>query len=87
MSSTGHWIKALILAVWSMLFVGSVDNVLRPLLIRGRVALHTLPLFFSLLGGVQVFGLLGVFIGPVVLAVTVTLIEMLREEILARSDS
>lgn len=85
--ATGHWIKALILVIWATLFVGSVDNVLRPLLIRGRVELHTLPLFFSLLGGVQVFGLLGVFVGPVVLAVTMTLIDMLRDEMGTRSDS
>ncbi|MFN0171553.1 MAG: AI-2E family transporter [Bryobacteraceae bacterium] len=85
--ATGHWIKALILTVWSTLIVGSIDNILRPLLIRGRVELHTLPLFFSLLGGVQVFGLLGVFVGPVVLAVTMTLIDMLREEMGAGSDS
>lgn len=85
--STGHWVQAIVLALWCGLVVGSVDNVLRPFLIAGQVRLHTLPLFLSLLGGVQVFGLLGLFFGPVVLAVTITLLQMLREELGAMHPS
>ena len=65
------------MAVWGALLVSSVDNVLRPLLIsRGgsTIPIPFLVVFFGVLGGVAAFGLLGLFLGPVLLAVTFTLI-------------
>ena len=78
--ATGSWVKALILAVWGMFIVGTIDNVLRPYLISGRVQMHTLLIFFAVFGGVNVFGFLGLFIGPVILAVTITILSLLRDE-------
>lgn len=78
--ATGSWVKAVILAVWGAFVVGTIDNVLRPYLISGRVQMHTLLIFFAVFGGVSVFGFLGLFIGPVILAVTLTLFRMLRDE-------
>ncbi|MEN3333712.1 MAG: hypothetical protein V7641_3077 [Blastocatellia bacterium] len=78
--ATGHWVQAVLLVIWGALIVGSIDNVLRPYLISGRVEMHTLLIFFSVLGGVSVFGFLGLFVGPVIVAVTATLLAMLREE-------
>jgi predicted PurR-regulated permease PerM len=78
--ATGHYIQAVILAGWGAGVVGTVDNILRPYLISGRVQMHTLLIFFSVFGGVSVFGFLGLFIGPVILAVTMTLLGMLRDE-------
>lgn len=78
--ATGHWIQAVILVVWGAFFVGTIDNILRPYLISGRVQMHTLLIFFAVFGGVNVFGFLGLFIGPVILAVTLTLFRMLRDE-------
>jgi predicted PurR-regulated permease PerM len=78
--ATGHWVQAILLAVWGALIVGSIDNVLRPYLISGRVEMHTLLIFFAVFGGVNVFGFLGLFVGPVIVAVTTTLLTMLREE-------
>lgn len=77
---SGHWIKSLILLAWAMIVVHPVDNLLRPYLIGGRTKLSTLYVFFALLGGLQVFGPLGVFIGPIVLAITMALFGFLREE-------
>lgn len=78
--ATGHWVQAILLIIWGALVVGSIDNVLRPLLISGRVQMHTLVIFFAVFGGVNVFGFLGLFVGPVIIAVTTTLLAMLREE-------
>jgi predicted PurR-regulated permease PerM len=78
--ATGHWVQAVLLVIWGALIVGSIDNVLRPYLISGRVEMHTLLIFFSVLGGVSVFGFLGLFVGPVIVAITTTLLAMLREE-------
>jgi predicted PurR-regulated permease PerM len=77
---SGHWIKGIILLVWAVAVVHPVDNVLRPYLIGGRVKLSTLYVFFALLGGLKTFGALGVFVGPLILAVTVALFRFLREE-------
>jgi predicted PurR-regulated permease PerM len=78
--ASGSWVKALILVGWGAFVVGTIDNILRPLLIRGRVQMHPLLIFFAVFGGVSVFGFLGLFIGPVILALTVTTLGMLREE-------
>jgi predicted PurR-regulated permease PerM len=77
---SGHWIKGLILLTWGLAIVHPVDNLLRPHQIGSRTKLSTLYVFFALLGGLQAFGGLGVFIGPVVLAITLALLKFLREE-------
>jgi Ca2+-transporting ATPase len=63
------------LAAWGILIVGSTDNVLRPLLISGRGKLPFLLIFFGVLGGLASFGLLGLFIGPVILSVVFALVR------------
>jgi predicted PurR-regulated permease PerM len=75
---TGHWVKALILAAWGTLVIGMIDNFLRPKLVGSRTRLHELLIFFSVLGGLNVFGVLGVVLGPVVLAITLALIDVYR---------
>jgi predicted PurR-regulated permease PerM len=77
---SGHWIKGVLLIIWGVAIVHPVDNVLRPYLIGERVKLSTLYVFFALLGGLKTFGGLGVFVGPLILAVTVALFRFLREE-------
>lgn len=62
------------LVVWTLI-VGSVDNILRPMLIRRGVDLPLLLVFTGVIGGLVAFGLVGIFIGPVVLAVGHTLLE------------
>jgi predicted PurR-regulated permease PerM len=76
---TGHWVKAVMLAVWGALVIGSVDNFLRPKLVGERTRLHELLIFFSVLGGLQVFGVLGIVLGPVIVAITIALLDVLRE--------
>ena len=57
--ATGHLWKGLILVVWCSAVVGTVDNIIRPLVVGSRVELHPLLLLFSLLGGLHVFGFIG----------------------------
>lgn len=73
--ATGHWTKAIILIVWGALVISTVDNFLRPRLLRNQTRLHELFVFFSVLGGISVFGLLGIVLGPVVLAITLALLQ------------
>ncbi len=75
---TGHWAKAVMLAVWGTLVIGMVDNFLRPKLVGSRTRLHELLIFFAVLGGLNVFGVLGVVLGPVVVAITLALVDVYR---------
>lgn len=65
---------ATFLLVWSLV-VGSLDNFLRPMLIKRGADLPLLLIFAGVIGGMLGFGLVGIFVGPVVLAVTYTLLE------------
>ncbi|HEX8175637.1 MAG TPA: AI-2E family transporter [Pyrinomonadaceae bacterium] len=76
---TGQWGKALILVLWGALVIGTVDNFLRPKLVGERTRLHELFIFFSVLGGLQVFGVVGIVLGPVVLAITLALLDVFRQ--------
>jgi len=84
---SGHWIKGVLLLIWGVAAVHPVDNILRPYLIGGRVKLSTLYVFFAIIGGLKAFGALGLFIGPLVLAVTVALLTFIRKEKLVGSGS
>lgn len=75
-----HWIKALILFSYGLLVISMVDNFLKPMLIGERTRLPTLFLFFSILGGIHVYGFIGVFLGPVTLVLFLTLIQIYRRE-------
>jgi len=74
----GFYVKAVILLAVGIGLVSQIDNVLRPALISGRTQMHPLLLFFSIAGGVSVFGLLGLVLGPVVAALFVSLFEVYR---------
>jgi len=79
LAATGHWIKALFLVAWGLLVIGTIDNFLRPKLVGERTKLHELFIFFSVLGGLQVFGVLGIVLGPVVVAITLALLDVFRK--------
>ena len=78
---SGHWVKAVLLIAWGALIVSTIDNFLRPKLIKNQTKLHELFIFFSVLGGMSVFGLLGLVLGPVVLAITLGLLQTFRPQI------
>ncbi len=75
----GAWGKGIILCIWGGLIIGSLDNILRPRLVGQRAGFHDLIIFFSVLGGIQVFGILGLFVGPVVVAVALAIVEVFRQ--------
>jgi predicted PurR-regulated permease PerM len=64
----GHWGKALVILAICGGVAGVADNIVRPLLLRNRTRLNDLLLFVSILGGLEVFGLLGLVAGPTILA-------------------
>ena len=76
---TADYLKAGILIFAGLFVVGTVDNVLRPILISGRVELNGLLVLISVVGGLGAFGLLGIVLGPVLIAVAVAVLEAERE--------
>jgi len=80
LAATGDFMRAIILLVYGSVVISMVDNILRPLLIGGQTRLPTLFLFFGILGGVQVYGVLGLFLGPVLLAIAMAFIRIYQEQ-------
>jgi predicted PurR-regulated permease PerM len=76
---TGAVPRAIVLAIWGTFVVSGIDNVLRPRLVAGRVGLSELAMFFALLGGLSVFGALGIVLGPVAFATAAAIVQTLRE--------
>jgi predicted PurR-regulated permease PerM len=77
--ATGELIRGMLLVAWGVVAVGSVDNFVRPLVIGGRVEIPTFLLLFALLGGLQVYGFLGIFVAPVMVAILLAFVEIYRE--------
>jgi predicted PurR-regulated permease PerM len=80
---TGPMWKGIAMLAWGAGVVTTVDNVLRPLLIGQGAKLPVLFLFFSILGGLAAYGLIGLFLGPILLAILITAIQIYREEYLS----
>jgi predicted PurR-regulated permease PerM len=79
--SMGHHTSAVFLFLWGLVVtVLLVDAFLRPMLVRGADELTTMIVFLGVFGGLATFGLLGIFIGPVALAIAVALLEVMRSK-------
>ena len=72
---TGSVVQALVLAAFGALVIGTVDNLLRSIFVGSRAHVHSLVVFLSVLGGVVVFGVAGVVMGPVLFALALIAIE------------
>ncbi|MFY9224449.1 MAG: AI-2E family transporter [Blastocatellia bacterium] len=74
---TGSIAKAIILVVWGIFVVGLIDNILRPMLVGRQTNLPTIVTFYSVLGGIRIFGPLGLVLGPLIVASFVTLLNFI----------
>ena len=77
---TGHRYAALFLAIWGVVVVGLVDNVVKPYLIKAGMQLRGGVVFFALIGGLGAFGTVGLLLGPLVMAAFVTLIRIYERD-------
>jgi predicted PurR-regulated permease PerM len=82
----GRWGAATFLALYGSIFVGLLDNVIRAYVLHSNVKLHPLLAFVSVLGGIEVMGLWGIFIGPIVASCLHALIKIFNTEIVAFSE-
>ncbi len=74
----GAVLKGLALAIIGIFGISLIDNILKPIIIGSRTKMPILVIFFSILGGIKLFGLIGLIMGPLVLALFVSLIEIFR---------
>ncbi len=77
---TGSLVKGIFLIAFGVGVVGLVDNVVKPLLIKGDIAIHGAVIFFALLGGLSVFGPIGILIGPLTITFLVVVLRMYRRD-------
>ncbi|OWU65688.1 MAG: hypothetical protein CBB60_003380, partial [Armatimonadetes bacterium Cent15-Ar3] len=75
----GETTKAAIVLAVGFIIVSQIDNVLKPLFIGSKVALHPLAIFVSVLGGIAVFGPIGLMVGPMVLSILLGLYDHIAE--------
>jgi len=75
------------LMIWFFCLVGIIDNILAPFLIRGTTHMHAFLVLISILGGIEMFGPVGIVIGPAILAALMTLLELYRPGILIETKN
>jgi len=73
----GSWIKGIVVLAVGGVIISQIDNVVRPLLISKGAQIHPLLLFFAIMGGISLFGILGLVVGPLIAAVFMTLLHIL----------
>lgn len=78
----GHTAEGLFLLSWGALLVGTVDNILRPKLCSARMTLHPLLVFLSIFGGVSVFGIMGILVGPLIASFFTSVVRIYRRDFL-----
>lgn len=81
------WGKAIFLVLWGMVLVSGADYLLRPKFARGSKDANAIVVLLSFFGGVKAFGVIGIFVGPVILAVITALLRIVREERQAGSSA
>ncbi len=77
------WTKAALLAAWGGIVVSNVDNVLYPVLVGQKTNLHTAVIFVAIFGGLALFGVSGIVLGPVIVAATMFLLGVWKRYVQA----
>jgi len=83
----GEYGRAAIMFAWGTIGIGTADNVIRPLVIGGRTEIPTVFLFFGILGGLQAYGFIGMFLGPAVIAILVAFARIFEEQYATAADT
>jgi predicted PurR-regulated permease PerM len=79
---TGKVNEGVFLLAWGAFVVSSIDNVLRPKLCGSRMALHPLLVFLSMFGGLAVFGMMGLLVGPLIASLFMAMVRIYRRDFL-----
>lgn len=82
----GQIFSAVLLCAWGTIIVGLIDNIAYPILVGRRLKLHSAPSFVAIMGGLVLFGPSGIVLGPIIFAVSQSLLIILRERV-AKEDA
>jgi predicted PurR-regulated permease PerM len=77
-----EYVKAGVLVLFGVLVISLIDNLIKPAIIGEKTKLPYFLLFFGILGGIRIYGIMGIFLGPVVLSVFFVLVKIYREKYL-----
>lgn len=77
---TGHIWYALFLTLWGLVVVGLSDNIVKPILVKRGMAIHGGVVFFALLGGLAVFGVVGLLLGPLIVSFFLALVRIYERD-------
>jgi predicted PurR-regulated permease PerM len=80
---TGHVMKGIGLILWGGVVVSIIDNVLKPILVKGSSETPSIFILFSILGGLTYFGMIGFILGPLILSFLLSLLRIYQKTILA----
>jgi predicted PurR-regulated permease PerM len=86
MGRAAYW-QPIFLTVWCLGVVSLIDNIVRPLAMRGKSQLPAIPLLFAALGGMQAFGFIGLVIGPLVFSLLMSIIDIYKRSFRIRSET
>ncbi|MEW6428885.1 MAG: AI-2E family transporter [Thermodesulfobacteriota bacterium] len=75
-----RWGYGIFMVIWCVLVVGGIDNFVRPLFMKGAADMSTMLIFFSIMGGITAFGLVGILFGPLIFGMTLVLLYIYRIE-------
>jgi predicted PurR-regulated permease PerM len=74
--------QTVVLAIYGGLIISSIDNVIRPWMLKGSTHIHPLWSFLSILGGLITFGALGLLVGPLILSLGVSALRIYEMDVL-----
>lgn len=75
---SGSYVKGVGLFLFGVFVISIIDNILRPLIIGSRTKMPTILIFFSVLGGIKLFGMIGFVMGPLIMAAFISVFEIFR---------
>jgi predicted PurR-regulated permease PerM len=81
----GFVVRGVGLLFWSILLIGTIDNILKPMLMKGTRATPSIFILFSILGGITYFGVIGFILGPLILSFLLSLLRIYQKTILGQA--
>jgi len=79
-NQTGTTIQGILLVLYGMFIVGTIDNILKPKIIGKKADVHPILVLLGVLGGLKMFGIIGIIAGPIILAVFMTFVRIYEHE-------
>ncbi len=76
---TGSLVKGIVFTIWGVAVISMVDNFIKPWVIGDKTDIHPIVLFFAILGGLNLFGFLGIFLAPIIVVLIDNLLKLYQE--------